>query len=264
MSAAVKMKNNQAPSAITTSTTPKKKRISSMTSDELRSEVRDFRENEQLRKKDMDDLRALVTSLTERLITLEGQTKVYNPEIGLEERILQIERRCNKQEQYSRRETIELVGLPENVNGFALDELVVDTFQAAGVNVGYGDFHAIHRMKKKSVVIAKLVNRRDAISVLKNKKKLREGLSPADKEKLKSGKIYVNESLCDAYRRLNGQCNRLFRKKKIKNFYVMNGKVIIKMDIEGVEETKLIEHEVDLIEIFGKTLISKLFDNSSN
>ena len=43
-------------------------------------------------------------------------------------------------------------------------------------------------------VIVKSVNRRDALALLRNKKKLCE-LSPDGKRKLKTNKVYVNESL---------------------------------------------------------------------
>ena len=59
------------------------------------------------------------------------------------------------------------------------------------------DFHAIHRLHNTRVVIAKVCNCRDAIKILRNKKKLRE-LNQERKKKLKSEKIYVNESLCPA------------------------------------------------------------------
>ena len=43
------------------------------------------------------------------------------------------------------------------------------------------------------MVIAKLVNRRDALAFLRNKKKLHE-LSPDGKRKLKTIKVYINVS----------------------------------------------------------------------
>ena len=65
--------------------------------------------------------------------------------------------------QYSRRECVELVGLPEDTHG-----------ENAGVNVVKRDFHAFHRLGNSKIVIAKLVNWRDAIKILRNKKKLHE------------------------------------------------------------------------------------------
>ena len=86
--------------------------------------------------------------------------------------MIAIEKRIAEQEQYSKRETVELVGLPDNTNGGELEDAVIKTFKEAGVKVTKRSFNAIHRLWNKKVVIAKLVNRRDALALLRNKKKL--------------------------------------------------------------------------------------------
>ena len=68
---------------------------------------------------------------------------------------------------------------------------MVQAFEIAGVNVVKRDFHAIHRLGNSKIVIAKLVNRRDAIKILRNKKKLREP-PHSGKQKPRAEKIYVN------------------------------------------------------------------------
>ena len=84
--------------------------------------------------------------------------------------MIAIEKRIAEQEQYSRRETVELVGIPDNTNDGELEDAVIKTFEEAVVK---RSFHAIHRFRNKKVVIAKLINRRDALALLRNKKKLR-------------------------------------------------------------------------------------------
>ena len=84
--------------------------------------------------------------------------------------MIAIEKRIAEQEQYSRRETVELVGIPDNTNDGELEDAVIKTFEEAVVK---RSFHAIHRLRNKKVVIAKLINRRDALALLRNKKKLR-------------------------------------------------------------------------------------------
>ena len=118
--------------------------------------------------------------------------------------MIAIEKRIAEQEQYSRRETVELVGLPDNTNDGELEDAVIKIFEEPGVKVTKRSFHAIHRLRNKKVVIAKLVNRRDALVLLRNKKKLHK-LSPDGKRKLKTNKFYVNESLCSSYKRILGK-----------------------------------------------------------
>ena len=120
----------------------------------------------------------------------------------------------SQQEQHSRRECFELVGLPNNIDKDKLENAVVKTFQVAGINVGRRNFHAVHRLAEQRVVIAKLTNRRDAIDILRQKKKLWT-LNAEDQWKLNSQKIYVNESLCPKYRQLLGKCNALWEENTL-------------------------------------------------
>ena len=88
-----------------------------------------------------------------------------------------------EQEQYSKLDTVELLGLPDNTNDGELEDAVIKTFEEAGVKVTKTSFHAVHRLRNKKVVVAKLVNRRDALALLRNKEKLSE-LSPYGKKEV--------------------------------------------------------------------------------
>ena len=66
-------------------------------------------------------------------------------------------------------------------------------------------------------MIAKLVNRQDALGILRGKKKL-QNLDEGSKKRLKTQKIYVNESLCPLYEKLLEKCNALFKRKLIQIF----------------------------------------------
>ena len=176
-------------------------------------------------------------------------------------RIIELERRTSQQEQYSRRECVELVGFTDEVQDNELEDLVVKTFNKAGVTVTKKDFHAIHRLRDHKTVIAKLVNRRHSIAILRNKKSLRN-LNNTQKKQLKSkSKIYVNESLCPSYRKLMGKCNSLMKGDYISSFYTVNGKLKIKYDTDnGITENATISHEYDLDYIFGSDTMKEIND----
>ena len=99
-----------------------------------------------------------------------------------------IEKRIAGQEQCSRRETVKLVGLPDNTNDKELEDAVIKTFNKAVLKVTKRSFHAKRRLRNKKVAITKLVNQRDAIALLRNKKELCE-LSPDGNRKLKTNKV---------------------------------------------------------------------------
>ena len=203
------------------------------------------------RDKQLKQRDAALEALTKRIEALETVASLAN-------RIEKIERDGFQSQQYMRRETIEVVGIPDDIDQKLLEVKVVEIFNHAGVKVTTRDFHAIHRLKKKSVIIAKLVNRRDAIAILRAKKKLREVNDDAKKKLGVKGKIYINESLCPEYRRLFGVCNALYKKKLLSSSYTINGKIIICR--AGEEEKQVIGHLSDLHRIFGKEDIDSVMD----
>ena len=147
------------------------------------------------------------------------------------------------------------MGLPSDLNGEELE----NAFETAGINIGKRNFHAIHRLADKRTLIARLTNRRDAIDILRRKKKLRT-VRDEEKRKLNCQKVYINESLCLKYRQLLGKCNALFKKGKCVGFYTINGKIKVKIN---EDETKIISHNVDLVEQFGEETM-KAIDEERN
>ena len=194
-------------------------------------------------------------TLTDRIDALEGTQSVLK-------RIERLERDGYRSQQYSRRETVELVGLPEDLDGAKLESKVVEIFKHAGVAVTPQSFHAMHYLRKKSTVIAKCVNRRDAIAILRAKRKLREVDADAKKKLGVSGKVFVNESLCPEFRRLFGICTSLYKAKKIASSYTINGK--IKICLKEGDDHKIIEHMNDLLNLFGEQEISDVISAHKN
>ena len=172
----------------------------------------------------------------------------------VKQRICKIERNGYQLEQYCRRESVEIVGLPDDITD--QDELelkVVELFNHAGVKVDRRDFHAIHRLRKKTVVIAKCLNRRDAIAILRAKKSLRETDAKTKSLLGVKGKVFVNESLCPEYRRLFGISNALFRKKLLATTFTLNGSIRVCVTDGG--DRKIIGHIDDLIDLVGEEAV---------
>ena len=179
-------------------------------------------DSDNLRNKSKSDLIKLIhdrdaelEALSARLDKLERLFSQKNQS----DRIIELERQLYSQQQYSRRETLEFVGIPDYIEGRNIKKKVVELCVFAGVPVEERSFQAVHRLKNSNTVIAKFVHRKDAINVLRNKKKLRETDLAAKKKLNLKGKVYVNESLCKPFRRLFGICNSLFKKKVIKGNY---------------------------------------------
>lgn len=224
--------------------------------------MKTFEDYNKLNKKELINLLIekdkTVKSLEDRLEKLEEQFNKSDVS-KITEQVTRLERSTYQQQQYSRRESIEFVGLPEDLNGEDLEKKVVEVFEHAGVPVNQRDFHAIHRLKKNSVVIAKCLNRRDAIAILRAKKKLRD-CTDEDRKKLGvGGKIYVNESLCPEYRRLLGICNALHKKNKLASFYTINGSIKVTKTEDG--EKVVIGHLDDLFKLVGVKVVTDIMNS---
>ena len=61
-----------------------------------------------------------------------------------------LERRCWSNEQYSRRECLEISGIPESTDQSNLEEKVVKLFKKIDVTVKSNNFEACHWLKPKN------------------------------------------------------------------------------------------------------------------
>ena len=104
--------------------------------------------------------------------------------------------------------------------------------------------------------MAKLLNGQDELGILREKKKL-PNLDEGSKKRLKTQKIYVNESLCPLYQKLLGKCNALLKRKYISNCCWVHGKLKIKRGPTDDRATN-IKHEDDLWQIFGDEIINEI------
>ena len=75
---------------------------------------------------------------------------------------------------------------------------------------------------------------------------------------MKTNKVYVNESLCPSYKRILCKCNALLKKKYIASFYTVNGKIKITYEANNGIVTSVVNHEEDLLKIFGKDIVSEI------
>ena len=174
-------------------------------------------DSDNLRNKSKSDLIKIIhdrdTELEALTARIEKLERLYAKK-NQSDNIIELERQLYSQQKYSWKETLEFVGIPESLEGRDIKKKVVELCVFAGVPVDERSFHAVHRLGHSNTVIAKFVHRKDAINVLRNKKKLRETDSATKKKLNLKGKLYVNESLCKPFRRLFGICNSLFRKRQ--------------------------------------------------
>lgn len=184
--------------------------------------------NSQLQKQE-----GIMKEYIEKMQTLEASNKILQKENE------ELKIKINDLEQYSRKNCLEIQGVPEGSG-----ENVLSVVQAVGKSIGFElENHmvdACHRLRKNETrpsqargVIIRFVRRIDKEEFLQ-KKKIKRELKVTDlpEEFIKLVKadnfIYVNESLTAANRKLFAQAREFKIKNKIKYLWTKDGKIMMR------------------------------------
>ena len=134
-----------------------------------------------------------------------------------------IEKQCWKNAQYSRRECLEISGIPSLVSDNDLEGIVCKAIKV-GVQVSDKDIEDFHRVGKRGQIIVRFCKRKVSKQVLNVMKDLTK-LSMKDLQLTGQGKLYVKQSLCPYYWVLWSKSKSLHRMSKIFSYYVLNGTI---------------------------------------
>ena len=104
---------------------------------------------------------------------LQDENKRLKTKVNvLENKIIDLEIQNNNLDQYSRRNNVEISGIPQSVSGNQLEEKVADILKAIDVNITTNEIEICHRKKKNDVVV-RVINRKHFLNAPQNKKKLK-------------------------------------------------------------------------------------------
>ena len=157
-----------------------------------------FVENDNKLSGNMANLTNKLAEFNKTLERMESQleiSKTVNNTLG--KRITSLEKQCWRNEQDSRREYVEIVGIPDSTNEIKGCELIG---KVTGINVNQDCLESCHPLPsdQKKQIIVKFARRRDAESVLQNKNK-NKNFNPRSID-IDSNKAFINESLCRYYK----------------------------------------------------------------
>ena len=124
----------------------------------------------------------------------------------LVDQVTRLERKCWKNEHYSRRECIEISGISQSIEQIDLERTLLNVFDKIDAPVDPQYIEACHRLKsddnvRSNKVIVKFSKRKDMVRVMNKKKSLKNanldgtGLPP-------STSLFINPSLCSYYKYL--------------------------------------------------------------
>ena len=204
----------------------------------------------QQRKIDQDNIGWLdeIRKLNDNFSKLEVDVKIAkNINSLLSQRVVDLERHCWANAQYSTRECPEIVGIPRSVDDNSLEEKVIQVFKKVGCNIDSSNIEACYRITKRNGrVIVKFSRRKDSQQVPSVKKNLQK-LKMEDIG-LTGKKVFINHSLCPYYRVLWLKSKVLLDMGKINRLMVSNGTVKVK--ISEINAPISITHADDFTKYF--------------
>ena len=148
-------------------------------------------------------------------------------------------------EQDSRREWIEITGVPNSITNDLVEEHGILIFEKLGVVIEAMEIVASQRLGETGRVIVKLLNRKKAQNISEEKRKLRSiNLYDHNTDTNNKWKIFINQSLFPNYRKLYGMVKDLNNEGLIDPFWIANGTIKIRESLQSKPIS--ITHESDL------------------
>ena len=158
-------------------------------------------------------MKALIEELKRERVALYPKKNINGRTVDLENKMVE-------SGQYSHRECVELIGLTEDTHGEELENSAVQAFEISGVNVDKRDFHVIHRSGNSKIVIAKLVNRREAIKILRNKRNS-VNLLAIENKILEQRKFMLTSSCVPIIKGYLASATRYSKRSKLNHFTLL-------------------------------------------
>ena len=98
----------------------------------------------------LGSINADLLELTTKFTKMESDLVIsQNINVNLVERLVVTERKCWANAQYSRKERLEIYGIPESVNDNALEDKIQEVLRGIDVEVDTENIESCHRLKGK-------------------------------------------------------------------------------------------------------------------
>ena len=127
-----------------------------------------------------NDINTKFSELNDRFNNFQAKYEIVNSNLSISrrcdefliERMTQLERNNLNNDQYNRRETLEINPMSSHIRDDLLEQSVCQALSLTGIWVEQNDMQACHRMKKKDQVMIKFKCRKQKHRVHSNRKSL--------------------------------------------------------------------------------------------
>ena len=193
-----------------------------------------------------NELESKIKKLSRKNHNLERD--LYDIYDEMYDEIYSLDCRIIRMEQYSRRESLVISGIPEYISQADLEPTVLEILRNIGVqNLASYHISACHRLAKNyndpypARTVVKFINRKVTEFCIENRNRLKE-LKPLNMN------LRFFHSMCYANEQILKECNYLHKFGQIESHYIRNG--FIKIIKNNGSRPKKINHICELHEIF--------------
>ena len=157
----------------------------------------------------------------------------------MDEQIKQLQKESNDMKQYSRRDCLEIQGIPYNREESS-DDIIKKVGDLMDVYLGDNDISISHRLPlpksykgKRSTppLIVKFTRRTVKEKFYKARTKLKGCNTMEDLGYTENNRIFINECLTEQNQQLFNECLKFKKQKKLLSIWTSNGKVYLRKDI---------------------------------
>ena len=154
---------------------------------------------------------------------------------NLNKRLFNLEKKCSANDQYSRRNNVEIAGIPDSLPDNLLEDKVIEILEYLNISLVYWDIEACHRLKKSlnspspARVIVRFVNRKNTLLALTRRKSLKDINLKSDGNNNLNNKVFINENLCQSYREIYDFAYRLLKTNVISQLWTYKGVVHLRV-----------------------------------
>lgn len=214
------------------------------TSNKLTEDVAELNNSVARNRKEIMNIREELTNQNKYVASLEKKLRKANETVKEHsEDIIDLQVSLDNLEQYSRKNSLEFCGIPDNIN-MSTDQAVCKIAQAVGVELEEDEIEISHRIKQKrgsKPILAKFISHKTKSKIYKARTQLRSVSIPSvfpgcftlttDDEP--QPKIFINENLTPYRREMMKIAGEKRSSGKIVSFWSLDGKIFIKTSPSG-------------------------------
>lgn len=207
----------------------------------LANEMAELRNSIQLQKTELSAVKSTLDKTMKRFKGMESELTAARRLIDeQEEEISELYDLQDNLEQYTRKNSLEIHGVPESACA-STEEVVLKLAEAIDVTIHQDDIEISHRIHRKGIkpILVKFPNHKVKSKLYKARTKLKNvrvsDLFPNSSAatRVESERIYLNENLTSHRRELLRQANEKRKDGMLSSVWTMDGKIFVKTYPEG-------------------------------